>query len=428
MNSWSERDKKVIWHPFTHLKFAESEIFIDKTEGTYYFDQHGNKIIDAISSWWVNLHGHRNPHIVEKIKDQLQKNEHSIFSGFTHQGAIEFAERILTHLPANQSKIFYSDNGSTAVEVALKMCIQYWENLKKPKSKFIAFEGAYHGDTFGGMSVAERNAFNRPFKNFLFDVEFFPIPEIDKELPINYFSKFEELVSGDDIAGFIFEPLVQGAGGMKMMDEESLSQLIKIAKAKQVLCVADEVMTGFGRTGTFFATDQLSVMPEIICLSKGITGGFLPMGLTSCSDEIFAAFISDHKTNTFFHGHSYTANPLSIAAALGNLDLMEKKETWDSIERISKHHKDQIQQLRSHPSVSKIRCKGTIFALDLVTKEENSYLNSASDLITSFFIKKGILLRPLGNTLYVIPPYCISEGDLKTIYQNIKIFLDDFKI
>lgn len=416
------KDKDFVWHPFTHLKLAEEPICIVKAEGSYYFDDKGNKIIDAISSWWVNLHGHSHPYINKKISEQLQKFEHTIFSGFTHQPAVELAERLLEHLPKNLGKVFYSDNGSTAVEVALKMALQFWHNKGEEKPMFIAFENAYHGDTFGSMSVGERNVFNNAFEKLLFDVVHVPIPNENNFELIK--TEFKSLVTNHSVAGFIFEPLVQGAAGMMMYDEKYLDELIKICNEHKVITIADEVMTGFGRTGKFFASGYLKNKADIICLSKGLTGGYFPLGVTGCANFIHEAFISDDKTKTFFHGHSYTANATSCSAALASLDLMEEKNTWVNIERITDQHKNFLNKIRSNKNIKEIRQKGTILAIELNTSEETHYLNSASEKIAEYFIKKNILLRPLGNVFYLIPPYCISENDLEYIYSEIEKFLN----
>lgn len=418
----SEKDKHFVWHPFTHLKMAATPVVIERAEGAYYFDDKGNKYIDAISSWWVNLHGHANPHISKKVSEQLLKMEHVMFSGFTHQPAVELAERLLKHLPDNQNKIFYSDNGSTAVEVALKMALQFWHNKGEEKPMFIAFENAYHGDTFGGMSVGERNVFNNAFEKLLFNVVHVPIPNKEN---INFVLKeFETLIKNLYIAGFIFEPIVQGAAGMLMYEAEYLDRLINLCSENNVITIADEVMTGFGRTGKFFASDYLNYKPDIICLSKGLTGGYMPLGVTSCAGFIYNAFISDDKTKTFFHGHSYTANPTACSAALASMDLMEEKQTSDSIERITKLHAGFLNKIRIHKRIKNIRQTGTILAIELVTDEETNYLNSAAESISEYFMKKGILLRPLGNVFYILPPYCISNTDLEKIYKAIEDFLN----
>ncbi|MFL5752209.1 MAG: adenosylmethionine--8-amino-7-oxononanoate transaminase [Bacteroidia bacterium] len=421
MSAISEKDTLFVWHPFTHLKLAEKPINIVRSAGTYYYDDEGNKIIDAISSWWVNLHGHCHPHISKKVSVQLFQNEHSIFSGFTHPNAVLLAERLLQHLPRNQSKIFYSDNGSTAVEVALKMVLQYWHNAGIKKNKFIAFTNAYHGDTFGGMSVGARNAFNNAFSSSLFEVIHYPVP---KEVELEpYFAAFEKSVAQEEIAGFIFEPLVQGAAGMMMHKEEYLDKLLEICKNHKVITIADEVMTGFGRTGNFFASDQLEHKPDIICLSKGLTGGYMPLGVTSCAEFIYQAYISDDKNKTFFHGHSYTANPTACAAALASLDILEKTETWENISLINNLHELFVNELhKKFPGIN-YRIRGTILAIEIGTEEGTHYLNPLAEDIAQFFIRRHVLLRPLGNIIYIIPPYCISGSDLEHIYNSIFDFL-----
>ncbi|MBC7383059.1 MAG: adenosylmethionine--8-amino-7-oxononanoate transaminase [Bacteroidia bacterium] len=423
MSSIINKDQQHVWHPFTHLKSAETPVHIVKGEGAYFYDAEGNKLLDVISSWWVNLHGHCHPYISQKISEQLHTLEHAIFSSFTHEPAVTLAERLIGHLPENQSKIFYSDNGSTAVEVGLKMVLQYWHNKGIQKKKFIAFENAYHGDTFGGMSVGARNVFNNAFENLLFDVIHIPLPDEGnieqlKDTLQTWFTNH------NDIAGFIFEPLVQGAAGMLMYEAKYLDDLIAICQNNKIICIADEVMTGFGRTGNFFASDYLTQQPDIICLSKGLTGGFMPLGVTSCAKFIYDACVCDDKTKTFFHGHSYTANPTACSAALASLDLMEKEETWQQIKLISELHNEFVKKHIGHKSLSDIRSKGTIIALEIKTEEHTHYLNRASESMASYFLKHGIIVRPLGNVLYLIPPYCITESELKSVYTTIEDFLN----
>lgn len=423
MSSIAEKDHQYVWHPFTHLKYAEIPVQIVKGEGAFFYDADGNKLLDAISSWWVNLHGHCHPYISQKISEQLHTLEHAIFSSFTHEPAVTLAERLIGHLPKNQSKIFYSDNGSTAVEVGLKMVLQYWHNQGLQKKKFIAFENAYHGDTFGGMSVGARNVFNNAFENLLFDVIHIPLPDADnieqlKDTLRNWFTNH------NDIAGFIFEPLVQGAAGMLMYEAQYLDELIAICQEHKVVCIADEVMTGFGRTGEFFASNYLTNKPDIICLSKGLTGGYMPLGVTSCAQFIYDSCVSDDKTKTFFHGHSYTANPTACSAALASLDLMEKEETWVQIRLISQLNKGFVSKHQNYKALKDMRSKGTILALEINTKEHTHYLNNASESIASYFLKNGIIVRPLGNILYLIPPYCITETELKQVFEVMERFLD----
>ncbi len=443
-----KKDKKYVWHPFTHQLNAKYPINIIKGKGVYLYDDKGNKYIDAISSWWVNLHGHCNPYISKKVSQQLSELEHSIFSDFTHPWAVTLAERLLGHLPKNQSKIFYSDNGSTAVEVALKMSLQYWSNQDLSKTTFIAFENGYHGDTFGGMSVGARNVFNNAFEKLLFDVKHIPIPT--KQNFVEVKNKLTEIIKTNKVAGFIFEPLVQGAAGMKMYEAKYLDELILICNQNKIITIADEVMTGFGRTGKMFACDNLKHKPDVICLSKGLTGGYFPLGVTSCAEFIYNAFLSEDKTKTFFHGHSYTANATACSAALASLDLLEKKETKAQIKMIEKSHIAFVKKLCSHseergiysnrtdPSLprrqagfvgmttdgARVRSKGTIIAFELNTKEHSHYLNNAAETITDFFLKKGIILRPLGNIFYLIPPYIITKKQLNFIYGAIEEFLE----
>jgi adenosylmethionine-8-amino-7-oxononanoate aminotransferase len=416
-----EKDKKYVWHPFTQQMNVKPPVNIVKGEGVYLMDDQGNKYIDAISSWWVNLHGHCNPYISQKISEQLFQLEHSIFSDFTHPYAVNLAERLIKLLPYNQGKIFYSDNGSTAVEVALKMALQFWSNISEPKTTFIAFENAYHGDTFGSMSVGARNAFNKPFEKLLFDVKHIPVPTTDNFHEVK--TNFLKLAETNSIAGFIFEPMIQGAGGMLTYKAEFLDQLIEICNGKGIVAIADEVMTGFGRTGELFASNFLERKPDIICLSKGLTGGYLPLGVTSCIPALHFAFIDSDKTKIFFHGHSYTANPISCSAALASLDLMEKEETWEQISMIGKSHLEFQKKISKSKKLRSVRTCGTIIAFELDTEEHTHYLNKESEGIADFFLKKGIILRPLGNIFYLIPPYIITKDELNLIYKAIEEFL-----
>lgn len=418
-----QKDKEIIWHPFTHQMNSKLPINLVKGEGVYLIDEINQQYIDAISSWWVNLHGHCHPYISQKVSEQLFTLEHSIFSDFTHPNAVNLAERLLMHLPKNQSKIFYSDNGSTAVEVAIKMTLQYWHNQNLPNTTLIAFENAYHGDTFGGMSVGARNVFNNAFENLLFNVSHIPLPT--KENIDQLKEVLEHWFINHNIAGFIFEPIVQGASGMMMYEPELLDELILLCNRHKIVTIADEVFTGFGRTGKFFANDYLKNKADIICLSKGLTGGYLPLGVTSCAKFIHDAYLIEDKTKTFFHGHSYTANPTACAAAIASLDLMERDTTWEQINFITTKHKQFLQESSNHPKLQTIRQLGTILALEIRTSEETHYLNSLNSTINEWFIKKGIILRPLGNIIYVLPPYCITGKELDYIYQQLTIFLNE---
>ncbi len=400
------------------MKNAPEPIHIESGQGTLLFDVKGNSYIDAISSWWTNIHGHAHPYIAQKMFEQQQKLEHVIFAGFTHTPALELASRLIqNHLPKSVHKIFYSDNGSTAVEVALKMAVQYWYNIGNAKKKIIAFENAYHGDTFGSMSVSERGAFTKPFHNYLFDVIFIPIPKKGEEE--TSYQAMKAACTNNDVAGFIYEPLIQGAGGMLMYQPEALNNLLHIAKQHEVICIADEVMTGFYRTGKIFASDYILIKPDIICLSKGITGGTIALGATACAQFIFDAFYHTDKMKALYHGHSFTANPLACTASLASLDIIEETNFILKVENIVSKHKQFTEQLQKHGNFENIRMHGTIIAFDLKTDSNTNYFNNQRETLYQYFMQRGILLRPLGNTLYIMPPYCITDEELQKVYTAI---------
>ena len=411
------RDAAVLWHPFTQMHTAPLPIPIVRGEGSLLFDASGRAYLDMISSWWVNLHGHAHPYITERVSHQLRTLEHVIFAGFTHEPAVDLAERLLAILPDNQRRVFYSDNGSTAVEVALKMAFQYWHNTGQPRRRVVALEGAYHGDTFGAMSVGGRSAFSAPFAPFLFDVDYLPVPVPGQEAAV--LAQAEALFA-DDVAVFIVEPLVQGAGGMVMYEPDVLNTLMQMARKQGTLVIADEVMTGFGRTGKLFASHYLAEKPDLMCLSKGLTGGTMALGVTTCTATIYEAFLSNDKFKTLFHGHSFTANPLACVAALASLDLLLTPETQASIERISTRHLAFAHRLRQHKTVENIRQWGTILAFDLkVAGEDSSYFNSIRDIAYKHLLDRGILMRPLGNVLYFLPPYCTTNEQLDDAYGTV---------
>jgi adenosylmethionine---8-amino-7-oxononanoate aminotransferase len=411
-----ERDLKVIWHPYTQMKTAVPPIPIVRGEGTYLFDENGKKYIDAVSSWWVNIHGHAHPYIAKKVAEQLNKLEHVIFAGFTHEGAVELAERLLKILPVNQQKVFFSDNGSTAVEVAIKMCLQYWHNQGQTRTKILAFKNAYHGDTFGAMAVSGRSAFTAAFDSLLFDVEFIDLP--NEENISNLKSQISSLES--HLACFIFEPLVQGAGGMNMYEARHLEQLMAHCREHNVLLIADEVFTGFGRTGKRFACDHVNEKPDIMCFSKGLTGGTMALGLTTSTQQIYDAFLSNDRLKTLFHGHSFTANPVACAAALASLDIFLEPSTAENIGRITASHAKFALKIKDNPKIKNIRQQSTILAMEWETGDDTSYFNSLRDKLYNYFLDAGIILRPLGNIIYILPPYCITDADLAYIYSKIE--------
>ncbi len=414
--TWIEKDRKYIWHPFTQMKTAGPPILIKRASGALIYDEHDNPIIDAVSSWWVNVHGHAHPYIANKIHQQLLTLEHVIFAGFTHPPAIELGERLLSYLP-HLSKIFFSDNGSTAVEVGLKMALQYHYNLGREKTTIIAFENAYHGDTFGAMSVGGDDGFNDPFKKLMFDIKRIPTPVPGKESEC--LSKLDSILEQEDVCCIIFEPLVQGAGGMVMYPPGVLDEIIRKCKEKDVVCIADEVMTGFYRTGKMFAQNHLAETPDITCMSKGLTGGTLPLSLTCCTQKIYDAFLSDDKSKTFFHGHSFTGNPIGCAASLASLDLFEQENTLDNIKRVIESHEKFRKEIEDHPKLENVRQQGTIIAMDFKTSSPTSYFNNIRDRLYDYFMDKNILLRPLGNVVYIMPPYCITDKQLEKVYQAI---------
>lgn len=421
MSTLSEKDKANIWHPFTSLEGGEEPILITSGEGVYLHTADGRKIVDAVSSWWVNLHGHSNPIIADAIAAQAKKLEHVIFAGFTHEPAIKLSENLLSILPSNQTKIFFSDDGSTSVEVALKMAFQFWANQGIQKRKVIAIDGAYHGDTFGSMSVGERGIFTSAFSQYLFDVSFIDFPLTGNEA--NVLNQFKALADDPNTGTFIFEPLIQGAAGMRTYSSDLLDEMIAYAHSKNIVCIADEVFTGFGRTGKMFASHYLNNKPDIMAMSKGITGGTLPLGVTSCSEKILTPFKNNDSTKTFYHGHSYTANPLACAAANASFEILTGELCQENIARISRQQREFIKNLK-HAHVKHARTLGTILAIELHSQELTSYTNSTRKRIYKFFLDNNILMRPLGNVLYVVPPYVITEKELQHIHETILEFLD----
>ncbi len=420
---------KNIWHPFTIIKGAPEPLKVKSGKGAYLSLEDGRMVMDCISSWWVNMHGHSQPDIAKAIYDQAQTLEHVIFAGFTHDPAEQLAELITSKLPKNLTKLFYSDNGSTAVEVAMKIAYQYWKNIGEERKTFICFDGAYHGDTLGAMSVGERSLFTDVFKDWMFDVEVIPFPEtwIGDENRANkedaVIEELEELLTKDPnkYAGILMEPLIQGAGGMRMCSEEFLQKIHWTNRQFDVLLIFDEVMTGFGRTGDYFACLKSQVEPDIICLSKGITGGFMPLSATVCSDDIYESFNSSEPIKTFWHGHSYTGNPLGCAAGIASWKLLQENEkVFKNMEQI---HLKNFGLLKDHPRITHLRVKGTVAALDIVDGGEvgweEGYLNPISVDLRKRALDLGYLIRPLGNVLYLMPPYCVSEEELDGIYEAI---------
>lgn len=416
-----DRDLNIIWHPYTQMQTALPPVPIVRGDGACLFDEDGRCYIDAVSSWWVNIHGHAHPYIAQKVSEQLRKLEHVIFAGFTHEPAIELAERLVKLLPDNQAKVFYSDNGSTAVEVAIKMCLQYWHNQGIHRTKILAFKNAYHGDTFGAMAVSGRSAFTAAFDSLLFGVEFIDLPDSSN---IEYLKSQISHVKSD-LACFIFEPLVQGSAGMIMYQAKYLDQLMQHCRNEGVLLIADEVFTGFGRTGKPFACDHLDTQPDVMCFSKGLTGGTMAMGLTTCTQQIYDAFLSEDRLKTLFHGHSYTANPVACSAGLASMDLFLEDATKENIKRIADNHAQFAKKIEDHHRIRTVRQTGTILAMEWETGGDTSYFSSLRDKLYQYFLDAGIILRPLGNVIYILPPYCITDDQLHYIYTKIETALEE---
>jgi adenosylmethionine-8-amino-7-oxononanoate aminotransferase len=413
-----ERDRRSVWHPYTQMKTSGPPIPIARGEGARLYTEDGRTLIDGVSSWWVNLHGHAHPYIAAKVAEQLGRLEHVIFAGFTHQPAVELAERLLALLPSNQAKVFFSDNGSTAVEVAIKMALQYFHNQGQTRRSLVAFDRAFHGETFGAMSASGDLSFNAAFEDHLFEVLRLPAPLPGNEAAA--IDKMRRLAAEESIYAFIFEPLAMGAAGMLMYRPEALDELMAICRAHGILCIADEVMTGFGRTGRLFASQYLRQPPDLICLAKGLTGGTMPLAVTTCTEAIFNVFLSEDKYKTFFHGHSFTANPAGCAAALASLDLLETPACRRDIERIAQRHAAFREEISAWDGVRACRALGTILAVEFHTKGASSYFSDIRDRLYAFFLERGVLLRPLGNVVYLMPPYCVSDEELDQLYDAIR--------
>ena len=420
--NFSQRDKKHNWHPYTQHKTAQDFPAITKGKDALLWDENGKEYVDAIASWWVNPYGHSNTIIADAIYKQLTTLEHVLFGGFTHDKAVELSEKLMEILPSNQQKIFYSDNGSTAVEIAIKSALQYNYNKGVKKNKVIAFEDAFHGDTFGAMAASGISFFTEAFKGSLLEVVRIPVPTIgDEEKALQV---LENLVKTNDFAAFIFEPLVLGATGMVMYQPEVLDKMIALCNQNNVFTIADEVMTGFGKTGKTFATDYLENKPDMMCLSKALTGGTIPMAITTFTQEIFDGFYDDDTNKALFHGHTFTANPTGCAAALASIDLLHTNEMQDNIQRVHQSHLAFETKIKNHPKVKTTRVLGVIFALEVKTDTAETYYGTMRNKLYNFFIENGVILRPVGNIVYILPPYIITENQLQKVYQTIENALE----
>jgi adenosylmethionine-8-amino-7-oxononanoate aminotransferase len=419
-----------IWHPFTNAAVDAPPPQVERAAGVYLYTKDGRRILDAISSWWVNLHGHANPRIAEAIAQQARRMEHVLMAGFTHAAAEELASRLRKRLPPEMTHLFFSDDGSTAVEVALKMAVQHFSNSgREKKSEIVALEHGYHGDTAGAMSISDDSPFTKPFQSMRYPVHRVhsaycyrcPVGLTRATCHIECVQKLEKLLEENHqrIATVIVEPLLQGAGGMIVHPVGFLQKVRALCTRYDVLLIADEVLTGFGRTGKMFACDVAGIVPDLMCLSKGITGGFLGMGATACSDRVEAPFRSENRLHTFYHGHSYTGNALACAAANASLQIFDDEPVFERIAMIAAVNAERLAQFRKLTQVGDARQVGTMGAIELRT-DDTGYLSNMRTRLYKFFIDNGVLLRPLGNVVYVLPPYVITREELHSVYDVIQ--------
>jgi adenosylmethionine-8-amino-7-oxononanoate aminotransferase len=400
-----DRDRAVLWHPYTQMLTAPAPLPIVRGEGVWLYTEDGRRILDGISSWWVNIHGHAHPRLNAALAAQARELEHVIFAGCTHRPAVELAERLIEILPKGLARVFYSDNGSTAVEVAMKLAVQYWRNLGQPNRKtFITLHNAYHGDTVGAMSASEESVFTRTFSNLLFPVE-----------RAGSLDDIERCLKTHSVTAVLIEPMLQGAGGMIVWPAEFVAGVRRLCDQYKALLIADEVLTGFGRTGKMFACEHAAVTPDIVCLSKALTAGYLPLGVTATTGAVYDAFLSDDRAKTFFHGHSYTANPLACAVALASLDLFRDEAVLERVTKLEQQLRAGFEPLRA---LGDVRVIGGVAAVELIS-DKPGYFDQAGPRLYAAFLDRGLLLRPLGNVVYFMPPYSITESETAWALEQI---------
>jgi adenosylmethionine-8-amino-7-oxononanoate aminotransferase len=406
-----------IWHPFTQHGLGEPIPLVTHAEGAILHTSDGRRIVDAISSWWVTTHGHCHPRIMAAIAEQTTRLDQIIFAGWTHEPAEELARGLSAMMPAELTRVFFSDSGSTSVEVALKMALGYWANRGEPRHHILVLEHSYHGDTIGAMSVGARGVFNQAYGELLFDVGTIPFPVAGAE---QVTLDALDAACGEQPAAFIVEPLILGAGGMLIYSAAVLAEMRSICASHGVLFIADEVMTGWGRTGTLLACEQANVVPDILCLSKGLTGGAVPLAVTMATEPIYDVHLSDDRARMFFHSSSYTANPIACAAANANLAIWREEPVGERIALLATRQQRALAELEACPMISNARSIGTIAAVDIVDDARAGYLSALGPALLDQFRRQDLLIRPLGNTVYVMPPYCIEEADLNQVYAGIK--------
>jgi len=411
-----QRDKKHIWHPLTQHQIAIPPIGIVSAKGALLWDEDGKAYIDGIASWYTAMYGHCNDDIIHAVTEQMRQLDQVVFTGFTHEPAVVLSEKLMQILPQNQQKIFFNDNGSTAVEAAIKMALQFYHNKGIKRDTLIAFDDGFHGDTFGAMSASGISVYNGPFEDYFLKVERIPAPQESNSDEV--IKQLKNIIADNECACFLYEPMVQGAAGMKFHSAEGLNALLQICRENNILCIADEVMTGFGKTGKHFASDYITTKPDIICLSKALTAGMIPMGITSCTQEVFDAFLDTGISKGFFHAHTYSANPPACAAAITAIDLLTSEEMQNNIKRIERLHLDFSEKIKAHQRVASVRAMGVILAIDL--KIEMDRYGELRNRLFDFFMEQGVFLRPLGNTIYVLPPYVITKKQLEKIYNSIE--------
>jgi adenosylmethionine-8-amino-7-oxononanoate aminotransferase len=427
-----ERDRAHLWHPYTQMKTAPAPLPIVRGEGVYLYTEDGRRILDGISSWWVNIHGHAHPRLNQALIEQAKQLEHVVFAGCTHLPAVELAERLVELLPPGLTRVFYSDNGSTAVEVALKLAHQYWRNLGQGhRRRFITLHHAYHGDTVGAMSVSEESVFTEAFRPLLFGVTRVDAPYCFRcplglaraSCRIDCLGSLEAALERHDVAAVLVEPMLQGAGGMVVWPSEFLAGVRRLCDRYGTLLIADEVLTGFGRTGRMFASEYGPVSPDIICLSKALTAGYLPLGATIATEKIFEAFFSDDRKKTFFHGHSFTANPLACAVALASLDLFREQDVLGRVRRLETRLRAGLMPLANLPGVGEVRVIGGVGIVELVSNRKlpqaDGYLDGIGPRLAALFLERGLLIRPLGPIVYFMPPYVVTDDQVDWALEQI---------
>lgn len=411
MQDWYSQGKNSIWQPYTQMKTAKEPLRVKATKGCRIILEDGRELIDGTSSWWSACHGYNNPHITQSIKQQLEIMPHVMFAGIAHEGAYKLADRLCKL--TNMDKVFFTDSGSTAVETSMKMAVQYWKNTgEKYRNKFISFRGGYHGDTMGAMSLCDNeDGMHKIMQGFMPEQYNIKIPSDEYD-----FAEFEELLTSlkNNIAGVVIEPLVQGAGGMKFHSADILAEIYRITKKCGSLFIADEIMTGFGRTGHMFACEEAGIIPDITCIGKALTGGTMTLAATICKDFIFEAFLSDDFTKAFMNGPTFMANPLACAAANASLDLFEKENVLQRIEEIEQQMITDLANLSTNKNVKNIRVKGAIGVIELETVNYEFIVKLREE-----FIKNGVWLRPFDNVIYIMPPFIITKDELSTIVNAI---------